>query len=71
MEIRNETVTLIGLSDYSKASRLISDILSTLRASQDPDQYLTKVCHVFIESRNERLANIAEHMLSELSSSEP
>lgn len=71
MEIKYEIMTIIGVSNYSKANRLMSHIYLALRESQDPDQYLTEVCHVLIESRNERLIDIAKHMLSESSSSEP
>ena len=41
-----DEMLVLGLTDYNKASKLVSIIVGQLETSKNPKQYLGNVCHV-------------------------
>lgn len=56
----------VGVTDYIKASRLMSTIQHFLTGSSDPHQYLIDACYVLMAQDNPVLANIVGQMLKQL-----
>ena len=61
-----DEVSLIGITDFDKAIKLLRVIEGQLEASCTPDQYLTVVCHVLINQQQQSLTNIANNILQQL-----
>ena len=56
--------TAMGISDYTKASKLMSVLQRQLEVSLDPDQYLTDICHVL--RQHQSLTHFANSILQQL-----
>ena len=65
-QLRNEVSTVLGIDNYSKASRLMGNIHNTLKTHQDPTEYLTEVCYALFHIENESLQHFLISILNNL-----
>ena len=61
-----DLVSLTGVTDYNKATRVTSQIQSFIDSSSSPTQYLVDVCHVLLKQENEKIKAIVTTMLKQL-----
>ena len=54
------------MTDYTKASKLMSVLQRQLEAHSDPDQYLVNICNVLINQQQQTLTDIAISILQQL-----
>ena len=54
------------VTDYTKASKLMSVLQRQLEAHSDPDQYLVNICNVLINQQQQTLTDIAISILQQL-----
>ena len=65
-DIKDSLFTVLGIDHYSKASKLISNINSTIKTHQNPTEYLTQVCYALFHIDNKSLKHIPNRILKEL-----
>ena len=54
------------MTDYTKASKLLSVLQRQLEVHSDPDQYLVNICNVLINQQQQTLTDIAISILQQL-----
>lgn len=65
--IENDLLTKIGVSNYSKATKIMAVLRSNLMTSSDQKKFLTNTCHVLIEiDEHQNLTDIASKILADL-----
>ena len=60
--MRNYILTAQGMSNYEKATRLLSDIESQLTSTDDEKKYLLSVIEAFLKVKNSQLGELAMKM---------
>lgn len=63
---KGEILTTMGISDYAKASRLMHVIETVLRASPNPEHYLTNFCDVLKNQQPQTLKDIGASIIQQL-----
>ena len=54
------------MTDYTKASKLMSVLQRQLEVHSDPNQYLVNICNVLINQQQQTLTDIAISILQQL-----
>ena len=65
-DIKFDITSVTGISDYKKASRLVTTLLGQMEASLNPQKDLINTCHILINQRHPTLTDIATSILDEL-----
>uniref|UniRef100_A0A1X7TQX8 NACHT domain-containing protein n=1 Tax=Amphimedon queenslandica TaxID=400682 RepID=A0A1X7TQX8_AMPQE len=67
-----DDVLVMGvMTDYTKAMKLMSVLCKQLESSQNPEKYLTRICHVLINQQHCTLRDIVTSILHQLGQSIP
>ena len=61
-----EEMLIMSITDYTKATQLMSVLLRQLEVHSDPDQYLVNICNVLINQQQQTLTDIAISILQQL-----
>ena len=65
-DIKDSLSTVLGIDNYTKASRLMGNIHNTLSSHSNPTEYLTEVCYALFHIDNESLKHFLISILKEL-----
>ena len=66
LQTKEEMLIMGVMTDYTKASKLMSVLQRQLKGRSDPDQYLVNICYVLINQQQQTLTNIATSILRQL-----
>lgn len=67
--LTKENMQVIGVTDYNKATMLMTAVQRELESSLEPAQYLRDICHVLANQQDRTLTDIATIMLRRLGKS--
>ena len=66
LQTKEEMLVMGVMTDYTKASKLMSVLQRQLEVHSDPDQYLVNICNVLINQQQQTLTDIAISILQQL-----
>ena len=66
LQTKEEMLIMGVMTDYTKASKLMSVLQRQLEVHSDPDQYLVNICNVLINQQQQTLTDIAISILQQL-----
>ena len=66
LDIKYDITSTTGISDYKKASCLMTTLLGQMEASLNPQRDLISLCHILVNQRHQTLTDIATSMLDQL-----
>ena len=66
LQTKDEMLVMGVMTDYTKASKLMSVLQRQLEVHSDPDQYLVNICNVLINQQQQTLTDIAISILQQL-----
>ena len=66
LQTKDEMLIMGVMTDYTKASKLMSVLQRQLEVHSDPDQYLVNICNVLINQQQQTLTDIAISILQQL-----